>query len=116
MINKKLIQDVYSTNEVRTNKKWIDGKPIYRKVVQITTSSSNVTSWTNLSKIDDIDLLINIFGYINSSSNIKTPVPRYENGSYFIQFLLNNGYIQYRMSGFLSLPIYLIIEYTKITD
>ena len=27
------IKDVYSTDEVKTNKVWIDGKPIYRKVV-----------------------------------------------------------------------------------
>ena len=32
MINKDMMQDVYSTEEVKTNKVWIDGKPIYRKV------------------------------------------------------------------------------------
>jgi hypothetical protein len=115
-INELKEREVYSTSEVKTNKVWINNEPIYRKVVQTTTSSSAVAGWTNLSKIDDIDLLINISGYINSSSNIKTPVPRYESTNYYIQFLLNNGYIQYRMSGFLSLPIYLIIEYTKTTD
>lgn len=29
-------QDVYSTEEVKTNKVWIDGKPIYKKVYPVT--------------------------------------------------------------------------------
>lgn len=33
MINKDMMQDVYSTEEVKTNKIWIDGKPIYRTVL-----------------------------------------------------------------------------------
>lgn len=36
MINNDMIEkDVYSTEEIRTNEKWIDGKPIYRKMVDI---------------------------------------------------------------------------------
>ena len=36
-INDKLNQDVYSTSEIKTNKIWIDNKPIYRKVIVGTT-------------------------------------------------------------------------------
>lgn len=43
MINKNLITDVYSTNEVKTNKVWIDGKPIYRKAIEINVGTTEVT-------------------------------------------------------------------------
>ena len=33
-------KDIYSTTETKTNKVWIDGKPIYRKVVYDTTPRS----------------------------------------------------------------------------
>ncbi len=34
------VEDVYSTDEVKTNKVWIDGKPIYRKVIEYTMTNS----------------------------------------------------------------------------
>ena len=37
--------DVYSTTEVKTNKKWIDEKPIYRKVIQV---NARAIAGTNL--------------------------------------------------------------------
>lgn len=41
--------DTYSTSEVKTNKVWVDGKPIYRKVVSLpTTKAVNDNSYTDL--------------------------------------------------------------------
>lgn len=34
------LEDSYSTTEVKTNKTWVDGKPIYRKVVSLPTAKS----------------------------------------------------------------------------
>lgn len=48
----KIAYDNYSTDEIVVGK-WIDGKPIYRKVIQDITSKTMVT-------IDDIDEPINI--------------------------------------------------------
>lgn len=39
----------YSTNEVNTGRKWIDGKDIYEKVVVLENAISVSTSWTDLS-------------------------------------------------------------------
>ena len=36
--------DVYSTNEIKTNKVWVDGKPIYRKVIIDTSTNDKVYS------------------------------------------------------------------------
>lgn len=38
-------KDTYSTTEVKTNKVWIDGKPIYRKVIQV---NARATAGTNV--------------------------------------------------------------------
>ena len=35
------LPDIYSTSEVKTNKVWTDGKPIYRKVRAITFTDSS---------------------------------------------------------------------------
>ena len=59
--------DVYSTSETKTNKVWIDGKPIYRKVIVLQTPALIGNSWTtvasasisglNISTITDLKTL-----------------------------------------------------------
>lgn len=50
--------NVYSTDEIKTNKVWIDGKPIYRKVFQVNSFPNAGNSWvaTGLSNIFVTDL------------------------------------------------------------
>lgn len=51
--------DHYSTNEVKTNKVWIDGKPIYRKVVQKNVNLAG-DSWNSTGiDVSEIDTLCN---------------------------------------------------------
>lgn len=75
------IKEVYSTDEVKTNKVWIDGKPIYRKVATqtITTPGSlNVIDGFDISLIDNI---ISIYGSIRQPSGTITPISYYVNES-----------------------------------
>lgn len=107
---------VYSANETNTGKTWIDGKPIYRKVLEFTTSSSSVTGWTNIAVIDsNMDNIINIYGYTLFGGN-KTPIPRYESTEYYLIFLAVGGNLRYRSVGFTSATCELVVEYTKTTD
>ena len=50
-----LVNDLYKTTEVRVGT-WIDGKPIYRKVVQFTPSTNELETRTShhISNIDQI--------------------------------------------------------------
>lgn len=51
-------EDIYSTTETKTNKVWIDGKDIYRKVIRITltdTQQSTPINVNNVSKITSFD-------------------------------------------------------------
>lgn len=111
-----ITNNTYSTSETNTGQTWIDGKPIYRKVLELTTASSDVTSWTVITAIStNVGDIIDIYGY-TLYGTIKTPIPRYENDSYFLIFLAEGDDLKYRCKGFLSLPCKLVVEYTKSTD
>lgn len=50
--------EIYSTSEIKTNKIWIDGKPIYRKVIKdinVTGNMSEIIS-TGLSNVNVINI------------------------------------------------------------
>ena len=52
-------KDIYSTTETKTNKVWIDGKPIYRKVVEKNVTLSG-NSWNHTGvDVSEIDTLCN---------------------------------------------------------
>ena len=105
----------YSTNETICGV-WKDGKPIYRKVLEFTTSASDVTGWTNLMQIsDNVDKIIKHYGRTLFGVN-ETPIPRYENANYYMIFLANGDILKYRCVGFHSATCELVVEYTKATD
>lgn len=63
MINKDMMPDVYSTEEVKTNKIWIDNKPIYRKVL-----SGMIFDGTRNHNISNIDNITSINGTLWSGT------------------------------------------------
>ena len=105
--------DNYSTSEVLTDKVWIDGKPIYRKVIvgEITATGD----WTTIpnSKITNYYFTTSM----TSTYERYLPIPAYVNSSYSIalQYNASEG-LQYFANGYNSGNIYIIIEYTKTTD
>ena len=104
MVNTLRTQDSYSTEEVNTGKKWIDGKPIYRKV--FTNLSQLPAGFVNLTPIGDIDKIINRFYVSNGVTNAST-----------LQTGENNGYITVAHSGSSTISITaIVLEYTKTTD
>lgn len=119
--NKKNIVDEsnleYSTSEVDTGKKWIDGKPIYRKVVSINygqyiplesekeiTLSSDIT--TGVERFISVNLIVNDDG---------RPVNYYKN-SVFITKIDGNKITLYNMLTSMNIVFkdsYICVEYTK---
>lgn len=64
--------DVYSTSETIIGK-WIDGRPVYRKVLTGTTPNGNVSvshGITNFARI------LNVCGWVQSGSNGSQPIQR----------------------------------------
>ena len=80
----------YSTDEVKLDEKWIDGKPIYRKVIElpsITTLNQDVSISCNISNLEKI---LNITGLIyvnNSSGDLGIPLNFYNPGATNYAFL-----------------------------
>lgn len=53
----------YSTNEVNTGRKWIDGKDIYEKVIVLESAVNVTTDWTDLDiSNSDYDVMIHANG------------------------------------------------------
>ena len=116
-------KEVYSTDEVKTNKIWIDGKPIYRKVLTqtITTTSGTVTDSGKLNLISDfdtssIDVIISFYGSIKQPWGNIAPISYYnseEDGIFAYMSKTDNRFVlNTRTIG----DAILIVEYTKTTD
>ena len=91
----------YSTNEVNTGRKWIDGSDIYERVVDVNVELEQVsTIIADASYIDDIISCI----AIASTTHAYTPILCY----------MDNGALKGKaMAGFTASEI--IIKYTKPT-
>ena len=99
----------YSTTETLTGGKWIDGKPIYRKVFKITSAIAGATwGWGGLSSsiFADVDTLIECKGTLIDNGTYSYSVCCYARkaSGFFVQ---NNN---------APANSYFIVEYTKTTD
>lgn len=107
-------EEVYSTGE-KVIGTWIDGKPIYQKVVTVTLPSTE-QSWVIVKSgvISNLSSLISIRGWFKQD-NEYFMVPMGE-GQYFVAFKVqSNGDILCNRKGWSAVTTYLILEYTKTT-
>ena len=112
--------NVYSTEEIKTTKIWIDGKPIYRKTFTIYNQGSsdiNRNIETGLNNLDMIKFdLSNCF--VKQGSGYVTP-PNYEaDNNYFSVYIdpYKKPYIKASANQAGNSTFYITIEYTKTTD
>lgn len=121
---------VYSITEKTTPQKWIDGKTIYRKVVNIQSlpsdTSDNIRSLELQTGVSNIDEVINIYGtirkpnveYGNATFSINSTFPFNRNSNQIFTYYSNNSNTVkiYYGNGFDGSTGYVILEYTKTTD
>lgn len=110
-------KDIYSTEEVKTNKVWIDGKPIYRKVMTGTFSTSTSTQSVahNILSLGDVITLRGI--YTNANNNQVGSIPMYYSNDLITTLRIDSSYIHLSHTTSLhSSPYKIILEYTKTTD
>lgn len=102
--------DYYSTTETKTNKVWIDGKPIYRKVVtglSVSIPSDTWVSVTSSSNFPNLETIISAKGLANDNVMLLN----------FDEVQQNNNNIRVEISlGGTRTLCTLILEYTKTTD
>ena len=108
--------NTYSTEE-QVIGIWIDGKPIYRRVIN-STCPSNSSTWTTISSNLNADEILSYTGYIEFSTSEHKLLA---NGtSQFTYFQLNKNSNELQIAtkddGFFGKPIKVIIEYTKTTS
>ena len=110
----------YSTNEVKTGGKWIDGKPIYRKVVDFGALPNATIKEVSFDNIN-ADTFVKIEGVAmsNSGSVITIPFADTSSAAQSISILANSTSISIS-SGTVNrsdyTKCYITIEYTKTTD
>lgn len=113
------IVDTYSTEETKTNKIWIDGKPIYRKVYQYTTAAgANPVQFSEIG-ITDIDTIVDISGFTRQpSSNNYVPLSYYNSSTDWANYYTggNNAFSVRCGSSYGFGATTIIFEYTKTTD
>lgn len=112
-------ETTYSLNETNTGKTWIDGKPIYRKVIDFGAFPNTSDKYVDLN-INDLDFVISlqVLGYDTVSKNYF-PIPNaLTSGSpNLIDSSIIGNQIRIRTQSdrrtFIAYPI---IEYTKTID
>lgn len=106
----------YSTTEMLTGGKWIDGKPIYRKVLEFNSETTLAEGGTNFTLatlgLSDIDNIFNIYAFNTTGS--KTTKRRFSNIPFY---WYSDTTLQLRApTSITGYFLGLIIEYTKTTD
>jgi len=104
----------YLPTEVKTNKTWIDGKPIYRKVIAGTAPGTS--GWYSVNAgLSNVSEVINIYGSLSPETGRWLALPYSESG-YAIALDCTPPNLeinfQYGMPGSFKI----ILEYTKTTD
>ena len=112
-INELKNAEVYSTSEVKTNKVWIDGKPIYRKSYYGTAVKSGSK---NIDTISAISNVISYTGTAESGYDWTWSIPNTSSG-YEVAFRMTTNTKQIQLtfgSNYgTSNHFVLTIEYTK---
>ena len=113
---------IYSTSEVDTGIKWINGKTIYRKVIELPTITSTNQDVNINCNIDNLYQILDIRGIIyinNSSGDWGIPLNFYNQSSTNYSFLTfykkTNSQLVIRNWN-ITKGGYAILYYTKTTD
>lgn len=128
---KYAVEIPYSTTERRIGT-WIDGKPLYRKVIQTTTptvTTNGTSAWQQVvmqnvkfGRVTDCQMLSNV-----TNGTLLSPITRSTLAAGLNQFISvsfvnntsnNTGVFQIESSSttYNNRTVYAVIEYTKTTD
>ena len=107
--------NTYSTDEVRIGT--FNGKPLYRKVIETTTTTAGTEKKTDISNLNVDKLILN--GFINTSS-LGLPLNAYISSSNYIITYHSKSSNEIRTtvtdSSYANKELVYILEYTKTTD
>lgn len=109
----------YSTSEQVVGT-WTDGKPIYRRVLTSTTSSTaGADASVFVLSSYDVDTIVKIdgfVGYTSSSTSMMALNYNLDSSHYCTTYYYATNQSIYAKCGQASCPITVVVEYTKTTD
>jgi len=108
-----LNKDVYSFDETIIGT-WVNGKPLYRKVINCGSSSKNESIPHNIKNMD----FVMVNGYMNIAGVGGYPLPWFNSfaeGNY-IKISVSSEYIIKNANNSWNMNVIAILEYTKTTD
>ena len=115
-INELKNAETYSTSEIKTNKVWIDGKPIYNKVITGTLPTTNYSTFITVANLDT-PISENILITMADSSKLRLPFVNLINNKYCDYYIMGNNYnVHFSVDEYKNRPFVAIVEYTKTTD
>jgi hypothetical protein len=107
----------YSTTEHATGKKWIDGKPIYRKVIAFGALPNSTAKSIN-HNISNIDFIVKVVG-VTTNGSYYFEIPRAgipNTNSVDLYTTKTKITIETSIDYSAYTATYIILEYTKTTD
>lgn len=108
----------YSSGEIKTGGKWIDGKPIYRRSLSGSVSTSDGTAKTEkIGTLSDIDAIVGMFGSVYRETSYAwhaLAVYAHESNYHRVTYIGNTGAVNLTTTH--SARVFLTVEYTKTTD
>lgn len=109
-------QNVYSTTEVDTGKKWIDGKSIYRRVFNKTVSyQANIeTSIVPLTDVANVESVVDILMLMKTSTTDAVFLPDRNTRVYFHKTTTPSGIVIDDTSARNNVTFQIVLEYTKV--
>lgn len=123
--NKEYATDIpYSTSERRIGT-WIDGKPLYRKVILVDNPTIGTGVQTIATTISGVNNITKIEGLMKSSGGFNIPFNSIwsndinaRNSLLWVDVTSNTANIKYTInSNWISITnLVIIVEYTKTTD
>lgn len=118
------MKNTYSANNVYYKDehvigRWINGKPLYRRVIETTTPNANASIRIIASLDTDCDIIKVDGTFFNTTTKAKGSV-NFAIGQYYISTWSGNNNDPYNVycitSGYTSMQCTLIIEYTRLSD
>ena len=109
--------DLYSTSEVKTNKVWIDGKPIYRKTIDCGNLPEAGAVKNVAHNISNLGKIVNFSGLMFSAVGHQMPFPWPWENNEFNSYFIDSTYIFLTTNANRSTySVIVTLEYTKTTD
>lgn len=109
--------NIWSLDEVKTNERWIDGRPIYKKVWLMGEESTNLNIDTPIdAPIDDLDRIVDFRGMVYFD-DFSVPFNFYNWGNTQYSYLAfyRNNKIFYRLARAIDSAMF-VVKYVKKSD